>query len=132
MPDIRVLVRIPLLAVLLFGTAQPSANFFACAVRIHQLAEKGNCGDGCRHSTGPIRPGRGALAAKPYIPCCASVLPFTSAAEKSPDSDHGRPAPIAILATVTAPEPHFRALRSVAESPPPNSGIEILDLSLRI
>ena len=130
-------IQMPILSALIFGTAQSSPNFFACSLRLHDLAN--TCSQEHRRSVGddpcpPQRNGhsRKAVETKPYLPCCESVVPFSSI------SEYRRTSTSTILLLISYP-PKFNTSPGITRivdktfTPPPKTlGLEILDRMLRI
>ena len=134
---LTVFIRIPILIVLLFGTAQPSPNFFACVIRAHDLARVRSsdhhcCKDTKSCATEASSRSKESIKARPYLPCCESVIPSTSVAEhritKSPNVtlvSFG-------LLNIDFSLGTSRLIERYFTPPPKTSDKEILNLNLRI
>src|ERR1043165_3524902 len=75
-------LRCPLILCLLFGSAQPGANFLACTLRVHDLARTPpeqcrSCGIAPSHRQSACASVKG----RPFLPCCALVVPYSSTTE---------------------------------------------------
>jgi hypothetical protein len=130
-------LQIPILLCLLFGSAQPGANFLACTVRMHDLARTTAGKDDCcgeeKASACTSTPDRAeSIRARAYLPCCDSVVPFESVSEHLRNLPHH-----AIELVSFLPGLHFPPLPSQfvewrVVPPPADVGGEILTLNLRI
>ena len=129
--------RFPLLVALLFGTAQPSPNFFACTVRIHDVAEARTREHRYCNEAEPCTSQRNdrnheSIKARLYLPCCQSVVQYGSV------SEHRRtnvPTIIHLILHLPNQKPSVGSLRILDRSltPSPKTlGNEILNLNLRI
>ena len=130
-------IRIPILVVLLFGTAQPSPNFFACTIRSHDLAKTRSYEHDCCKDDKPCAWQRNdyskeSIKAKPYLPCCESVVPYSSISEHWCSRVPNIILFISYLPNFDSSVGVLRITDWECTPPPKTLGIEILDLNLRI
>ncbi|HEY6192332.1 MAG TPA: hypothetical protein VI215_08430 [Bacteroidota bacterium] len=130
-------LRIPILLCLLFGSAQPSANFLACTVTIHRFARTvGRMVDCCKEARGcnarnTLCSTKSSPAQRP-LPCCHSVVPFTSVSEQLRIGVPQPLQPVTLLPGCQSAllQPQLVEWKNVP--PSPDVGVEILTLNLRI
>jgi hypothetical protein len=130
-------IRLPILVALLFGSVQPGANFFACTVRAHELATRRSCEDHCcktvttcesEHTTHT----KETVKAKNYLPCCDSVIPFTSIAEQERNNIPHIILFVSSFSLFNSEIENFQITGGKSAPSPPATGKKILELNLRI
>jgi hypothetical protein len=130
-------LRLSVFFFLVLSSAQPSPNFLACTVRMQDLSlstvPKDDCCGEVKRSASRQEPRvEESINARKYLPCCDSVIPFTSIAEHKQIIAHHSVTQASFFHVIQSRFVQPQIVEWCFVPPSPDVGKEILDLNLRI
>jgi hypothetical protein len=137
MPYGKKYLHLLVLFFLVCSSAQPSPNFLACTVRIRDLARTTTqtqvcCCEVKRCSSRQDVNYAQSVKARKYLPCCESVIPFTSVSEHKRIVVQHAMIPALLFQGIQSLSLHPKIAERCSVPQPADVGKEILNRTLRL